>query len=735
MFDLRADTTRVKSNNAAARMDEDIDYSEYDEKPDHVLDSTENRDLHDKLISYYRTELDKQADNRQEQATEEDYYDNIQLTDEELAELKEREQMPVIYNVTAQTINWITGSERRNRTDFKVLPRRKEESISADKKTNLLKYLSDVNRTPFSRSRAFEDCVKVGVGWLETGIQDESEEEPIFSRYEGWRNMLHDSNSSELDDDARYLFRVKWVDVDVAQAFFPDRANVIDEAAASAQSYGNYTAMDGDEAMDFKEFDLDNASRFASAVTHYRPRCRLIECWYRKPENVKRFKEGPYKGHIFDPNDSRHHNHVTNKPQSLGEKIVMCMRVAIMTHSRLLHESPSPYRHNKFPFTPIWGNRRGRDGLPYGTIRWIKSIQDDINKRAMKALHILSSNKVVMEKGAIDAKDMPKFFDEVARADAVIEKNKGYSLELDADRELAPAHLDLMSRNIQMVQQVGGVTDEQLGRSTNAVSGVAVEARQMQGAITNSKYFDNLRYSEQIRGEKELSLIEQYMTEKKEFRITNQRGNADFVTVNDGLPENDIARTKADFVISEQDWQASVREANTKQLIDLLKVMPPEVALVMLDLVVDTMDVHNRDEIVKRIRQMTGQRDPDQVKPTPEEIQAQQEQQAQQQEQQAQQRALFEANLSLIQAKAQESQANVSKNSAAAAKTQSETVANNVKAQSDAMIAATAAVTLPAIAPVADAILKESGWVSPLPGLPLHQLSIPARVGILQRAA
>ena len=82
-----------------------------------------------------------------------------------------------------------------------------------------MKYLSDVNRLPFARARAFKDAVVTGLGWLEVGIQDETDnDEMIYSRYESWRNLLWDSAAIESDlSDARYMFRVKWVDIDAAK--------------------------------------------------------------------------------------------------------------------------------------------------------------------------------------------------------------------------------------------------------------------------------------------------------------------------------------------------------------------------------------------------------------------------------------------------------------------------------------------------------------------------------------
>ncbi len=738
MFDLNDEKkTRIVKNNPIERQpsfDEETEETGGDGASDHVLDSYESVELHSKLLSYYRMELDRQYENRLEQAKDDDYYDNIQWAEEDANEIRDRGQSPIVYNVISQSVNWIIGSEKRNRMEFKVLPRRKEESKPAEKKTSLLKYLADVNKSPHARSRAFEDAVKVGVGWMETAIQDDDpSEEPIYSRFESWRNIMFDSSATELDENARYIFRVKWLDVDVAKAYFHDRSEMIDQACTNGETHGFYDMYDGDDAMDSGEMEREMAGGFMrSSITHHRSRVRVVECWYRTPERVNIVLEGAHMGQIFDENDPRHEE----VAHSIGERLKMRMRVAIFTTAGLLYEGPSPYRHNKFPFTPIWGMRRGRDGMPYGVIRWMRDIQDDINKRASKALAILSSNKVIMDEGAVA--DINKFTDEISRPDAVIEKRKGYELVINAERELAPAHLDLMSRDIQMIQQAGGVTDELLGKSSNAVSGVAIDARQEQGSVATNKFFDNLRYAEQIRGEKELSLIEQFMTEEKQFRITNQRGNADFVSVNDGLPEGDIARTKADFVMSEEDWHATVRQANTTQLVEMMRTLPPEVALVILDLVVDTMDVHNRDEIVKRIRQNTGQRDPDATEPTPEEIQAMQ---AQQEQQQAQ-KAMFEAELAKMQAEVANLQATAERERAAAQKAyaeieriRAESINTSVTAQKSAMEAATAIITIPQIAPVADSLLMEAGWPgvinTPAPVGAAPRRNLPAEVGVM----
>jgi hypothetical protein len=705
MFDLAADDGSVRKK----RYKSPISDAKPIERPvkGNALDNATHVRLHTSLMGTYLHALERQSSNRIEMAIDEDYYDNKQWTEAEEAELEERGQMPLVFNVTATTVDWVLGTEKRSRSDFKILPRRKEDGKPAERKTELMKYLSDVNKEPYSVSRAFEDAVKAGVGWMEDGYQGDDEGEPIFSRYESWRNMLWDSTAMEPDlSDGRYVFRTKWLDLDVAMAMFPKRKALLQRSCETPwQGYG--VDAFGDVPMDSAE----NAEQgygpgeayTVEDVTYTRRRVRVFECWFKVPVATKRLSGGIFAGEVYDEHSRGHAQAIADGDSEVIEKVAFRMHVALFTTSGMLWLSQSLYRHNKFPFTPIWGKRRASDQMPYGLVRNIRDIQSDINKRASKALHILSTNKVVMDEGAVD--DITALMQEVARPDAVIVKKAGKELKLDADRELSQYHLDMMSRSIQMVQQVGGVTDEMLGRRSNAVSGVAIERRQDQGALATSKFFDNLRYAQQVRGEKKLSLQEQFMTEEKQFRITNKRGRPEWVKVNDGMPENDVTLTKADFIIDEDDWRATVRQAQVDALLELLGKLAgvaPQIIVATLDLIVESMDLPNQDEIVKRIRQITGQTDPDAEEPSQEQQIAAVNQQKQ--AELAERAAL--ANIAKSEGDAKLSAARAEEIAAKVAGTKVDTQAKALGAASAAAIAA------PGTADIADHILHESGFAS-----------------------
>jgi hypothetical protein len=689
------------------------------------------------LLSYYRQELERQGPNRCQQALDAAYYDGDQWTDEEIQILNERGQTPIVYNVIATTCNWVIGSEKRGRTDFKILPRNADDAKPAECKTKFLKYLADVNRDPFHRSRAFEDTIKVGIGWIERGAQDADDEEMIYMRTESWRNMLWDSADQSIDGKGqRYQFRSRWVDYDIAAALFPDRKDVIEQSCTGANAAGSYDLLDGDIAMDQAEYERDNTIGTSANKLHRRKRVRLIEAWYRMPQMMEKLSGGMFNNEIYDDSNENHKAEVASGRARINRKLGMRVRVAVLTTTALLYDGESPYKHNRFPFTPVWGYKRDDNGLPYGMIRQLRSIQDDINKRASKALAILSSNKTIMDEDALaEGWTLDDYADEVAKPNAIILKRTGKEIKMDVDRDLAPAHLELMTRNIGMVQQVGGVTDEQMGRHTNATSGKAILARQDQGSMSTAKLFDNLRLGVQLDGEIALSLIEQFVTEQKEFRITGIHGRPSFITMNDGLPENDITRSKADFVISEADWRATMRQAANDQLVEMMNKMPPQVALVMLDLVVDSMDVENRDEIVKRIRALNGQSDPNQAEPTPEEQQAAAAKaQQDQMNQQAQQLQLDEqqAKVGKLQSEQQLLAAKAKHADAGAALVNAQTVAANMTGANLAMEAATLVIQMPTIAKVADGLLQQGGWSGP--GAPTNLTAAPmAAAGVTPR--
>jgi hypothetical protein len=315
-----------------------------------------------------------------------------------------------------------------------------------------------------------------------------------------------------------------------------------------------------------------------------------------------------------------------------------------------LFDELTPYDHDDFPFFPIFCYRRKRDGMPYGIIRDIRDPQSDLNKRRSKSLFMLSAHRVIYERGSLD--NPGKFRDEMDRADGLAEVNagaiSGQRVHIVNEQQLAAAHIELARDDARYIQDIAGITDENLGKKTNATSGKAIEARQLQGQTTSGIVFDNHFHSFQLQGEWQLKLMEQYWDQEKEFRITGNEQKDEFAMVNSRGPNgellNSMTRYPADFVVGKQDHRETIRlqamEAFNALIMALSKEGMAKIALDLLDLAVDMMDdLPNKDEAVARIRKINGQEGPDEGM-SPEEKQKKEEERAQKAQQMQAQQAL-----------------------------------------------------------------------------------------------
>jgi hypothetical protein len=641
MLDQRPVRTKATGDTYSDLMDQGDSFGK-SAAPGSELDSEEARKEHSKIMGWLMLERDKQSTNRHEMALDGDNYDNLQWDPEDAAILKDRGQMPLVYNEVAPMVDWVIGTERRTRVDWKVFPRTEDDVQMADTKTKVMKYVSDINRVPFTRSRAFADAVKVGVGWMDDGVRDDPTQDVIYSKYEDWRNVLWDSASYDMDlSDARYVFRWRWVDEDIACLMFPERVTQIKAAindVGNMERHGDDDEASGlyDRSDDAARSGSNRASGSYAMFDAKRSRVKLIECQYRKPTPVKIVADGPLKGQFVHDQDLAMKHALAGHGSSLIEKVMMRTHFAVFTETSLISLGASIYRHNRYSLTPIWCYRRGKDRLPYGVIRRVRDIQQDLNKRASKALFLMNTNQIIADEGAVD--DWNTLRDEVDRPDGMIVKKSGKSIEIRRDSEMAAGQINMMTLAQSTIQRATGISNENLGRQTNATSGTAIQARQLQGSVVTTEPFDNLRLAIQIQGEKQLSLTEQFYTEEKVVRLTGARGAIEWVKVNtpevqpDGSTRylNDITATAADFVVSEQDYNGSMRQVMFEQLNQMASRLAPEVALRLLRMAMEFSDLPNKDEIADQIRQITGEQDPNKEM-TPEQAQqaqAQMEQQA-----------------------------------------------------------------------------------------------------------
>lgn len=673
----------------------------------------EQKRRHAILMECMSEERDRQQEERIQAAIDEDFYDHLQWRQEDAAVLIERGQAPLVFNEARQTIDWLSGMEKRMRKDYKILPREKGDEKSAEIKNEVVKYTDDVNLTQWHRSKAFKQAALSGLSWLEEGVNTDPGAEIIFSGSEDWRNVYRDSRCRNFAlEDARYLFRRKVTDLDYALALLPKAADHLRVIASTDETVDDddiwYLGERLTGASDILNEDglpsnwRDRRAYLGGGYTDKgrRTSAELLECWYRVPETVQVFDAGPLQGKIYNPAEMGHQQLKTDGHRMYAT-VKMRMRVMVATKDQPLWDGPSPFKHNRFLLVPLWGYRRYRDGMAYGVMRGMRDLQEDVNKRASKALWLLSSNRVVAEENAVA--DVEEARVEAARADGWISVKPGKKLEFVKPMAEIQGNLEMMDRNVSSIRNMGGVTDENLGRGPASQSGIAIERKQDQGSLTTGELFDNRLLATKIAGQLRLSHIEQFMTAKKAIRIVGEGRPMEWLEINTVNPDtgemvNDLTAQEADFIVSEQDYRESYARAALEQMMELLgniATYAPQVVMAVLDLVVDSAEIKNKDEWITRIRKLNGQRDPTKA------ITAEE-----------QQKAFADAQKQALMDKMamRELELNLDKLAKEVGKLDADAIAQRVQGMMTALQAAQVIAVAPAIAPVADEISRGAGF-------------------------
>lgn len=655
----------------------------------------EMRKRHEQRKSWFIAEASRQAVNRALMARCEAFYDSEQWKHDEAEAVRARGQNPCVYNEVKPVIDWLIGTERRTRVDFYVMAEDEGDAADDDAKakSKLLKYLDDCNRAAFERSYAAEDAFKAGMGWIEVGLRGDKSGVPIYVGAESWRHVLWDSQSQKRDlSDARYLFRIKVVDRDVAEALFPDKADELakcvqtgDNLQVFSEWLGGTGLITGIDQFGNVADELDYLTPKPIDLFNARERILLLECWSREPMPAKLDKDG------------------------LGDPVTFRMRVSIMTEHDTLIEAWSPFKHDGWPFIPVWGYRNRRTGLPYSPIFPLLGPQEGLNHRMSRTLYEASANQLMAEKGAIDKSvmDVNELRDELNDPNGIaIFADGALAGRKVQDREnpnKAQQQLALAERDIGHIRQISGIDAAARGIESPLKSGIALKTNNENTSLLSAELFDYLLLARQMEGDLTLSLAEQYIVQPMTVRVAGEGGSVERLRINDPMPDgtykNDITARKAHFVVGEQAWKQSYAEAAFESLMQVLTQLAsaaPQVVVALLDVVFDMHpNLPRKKAILERIRQVNGQTAPD-GKMTPEQAAA-----LQQKQRVAQ--AQFEAQMAQLQADVKEAQAK-------GLKLDAEAVLTKVTTLYEAAQTAQVLAAMPTATPIADEVLRSVGF-------------------------
>ena len=488
------------------------------------------------------------------------YYHGKQWTDAELKALKRRNQPPTMKNLIRRKIDFLVGLEQRLRRDPKAFPRTPESEAAAPVATATLRFIQDTTKWQSVASECARDALIRGIGAQWGGvIRDKKSKYQIRKRRVKGDAFFYDPRSEEWDfSDALFLGEAQWTPTEVAKELLPWAAETINQIGEIAA---------GSRSMLPQLFDKEK--NWAQWVNGKERRIFLISIWYRH--------NGQW---LFD---------FLVGPVSLCPPEMDCLSPYINQDEDTAH----PYK--------AWSPYVGEDGTRYGMIRDLRHLQDEVNKRASKALHLLTVRQTKSETGAVN--DIDKMKSELAKPDGHVEYNKGFGFEVIEQTAQIQGNLELMQDAKADINN-NGPNPALQGKGVEAQSGRAILAQQNSGMAELSPVYERMREWKLQTYHHDWCLARRYYTDDRFIRITGNGQAVQHMRINvptgeinpqTGQPvlENQIAEMDVDIILDEGPDTVTMREELIEQLSDRPDI-PSEV-------LIELSNLPDKDALIKKL--------------------------------------------------------------------------------------------------------------------------------------
>lgn len=435
-----------------------------------------------KLVQYVEEFEEETLDARKRSEKTRDYYDGIQLTDEEISVLKERGQPPLILNHVKRKVNFLLGHEQERRTDPKAYPRNvPQDEEGAQAATDALRYVQEDQDLPEHCSDVFEYMMLEGYGGVE--VLYNADKGCVDIKGWAWDRLIYDPYSSKHDfSDAMYLGGVTWMDQSRALAKYKDKEEVINGTVASAQR----------ERESGTSETLADKPRWVNFTK--RPRLRVVQLYWLDGDKwmFAHFCRG---GFLLGPME------VLLKDEDGASECPMVLQAAYVN----------------------------RQNQRYGEAYELLDRNDEINKRRSKALHLMSVRQVKADEGAVD--DVESAKRELARPDGWIEKTPGLELEVLDTGNMLQGQFELLQ--LSMIEMEGaGPNAALMGKQGKDASGRAILASQQGGLTELARVMGRYKHFKTRVYRQIWNRIKQFWNEEKWVRVTDNENNIKFIGFN-----------------------------------------------------------------------------------------------------------------------------------------------------------------------------------------------------------
>ena len=538
------------------------------------------------------------------------YIENDFYTSAELAEFAERGQPPTKRNEIAPIMERLAGQFIQTRQVASFLGRNTPADDQAGQfAQDYQRWNDQQNGFEFEEQDLAWDGLIGGVGWLKSWMKRNDLGQMVeCTKHLNPYHVFKDPYSTRYDpnDDAKYIGEGSWMDQEDAMALFPDEADAIralpnGSAGAAPLVFGANIDLSLQN-----EFLSGNIYLLSVSGNQQRKRVRPFEIWYKRKVRLYHVFTDAGLLAIPVPLDSTTAMAIVKElgPRIHAQKTFQDrMYTGVFLANLLIHHDVSEHRTNLFPYMPFYSALR-KNGAPLPISSRLVPINEAINKRESKALALLTNNKIIAEKSAVEDPDAAQ--EENAKPDGFVEVRDG---AISGNRILFQNNLDIGRAQIELLQEdkdalrrVSGQGNESMGMPSEVRSGVGIARKQMMGALIVMPIQNNLRRTRYMKARLSFELMKQYMTEEMAFQITDDPNAAKTVTLTAGVLQALKERTY-DIVITEIKDYAVVREQQAEMLLTVL----PQLAQLgpgMVKIGLQLTDLRDKEGLIKMVDAM-----------------------------------------------------------------------------------------------------------------------------------
>lgn len=476
------------------------------------------------------------------------FYDGDQWNDELKEEFADVGAMPFVVNRVEPIVTTYVSLQiaARKRIAVKATTSLSKHDLLAEYMNNMLYVVQAQNDFQNKSTQKYTDALIGGLGWSHFGYEPNSTNTFFYDHIDPRTALFDPDDYSARMDNSQFVGLNYCVNIEELKTRYPKHEGYFESLVGN----DNNNKANNDLNLIYND-DQSDTWVFGKSI-------RIVEIYYKK-------KVKYYEGIVAFPPDTPDgiptEQYFTTFDKELAEskkvtgsslkelegtqiwKGVFSADV-LLTHGPIDGQIPN---QKHFPLVPLC-LKRNRVGVPYGVVDGLIPLSTCLNYVWTKTIHGLRAKYLIMDEDNINLEKMrPIIRAELNRRDGIIFTKNPHQVQLHNSETLLPFLERTLTRIDLEFEQRTQLFDELKGDQTNAVSGIAIQARATNAARTQNPLhatYEHMLLSEgklmldTIRGIKNLQYAFNYYKDNKYHRayLTDEISTINFEILADFAP-------------------------------------------------------------------------------------------------------------------------------------------------------------------------------------------------------